>query len=333
MNFRLAFSLAGLLFWPLSLHAASAQQTIRVAYTSVTGNRAPFWIAKEARLFEKHGLNVELIYLQSVAIGLPALLGGDFQILAGGVAAYINATARGAKLILFGTFGPTPYILFTRPEIQTIAQLKGSIIGVNRIGASDYYALRRLLQKLDLSPDRDVKIASAGAPIDRLIALDKGSIHGTLGTDMTIVGTTVKARRLVDLTQYGVEDHGSALVTTLNFARSQPDTMERFTRAFVEAIALGKQNKNLAKKVYAKYLRLSDDNLLDLNHKVYLMGSIPKIPTFPLDALKNVLNDLAEDNPKAKDINIEEVLDNSFIQRLVDNGFVDRLYAQKHEGP
>ncbi len=124
----------------------------------------------------------------------------------------------------------------------------------------------------------------------------------------------------------GVEDHGSALVTTLNFARNQPDVMERFVRAFVEAIALGKKDKNLAKKVYAKYLRLSDDNLLELNHKVYLMGSIPRVPTFPLDALKNVLSDLAEENPKAKEINIEEALDNSFIQRQVENGFIERLY-------
>jgi NitT/TauT family transport system substrate-binding protein len=326
MIFRLALSLAVLLLGCLSVHGASAPPTIRVAYTSVTGNRAPFWIAKEAKIFEKHGLQVELIYLQSVAVGMPALIGGDFQILAGGVAAYLSAASRGAKLILFGTFGPTPYILFTRPEIQTIAQLKGSIIGVNRIGASDYYALRRLLQKLELSPDRDVKIVSAGAPIDRLIALDKGTIQGTLGTDMTIVTTPVKARRLVDLTQHGVEDHGSALITTLNFARGQPDVMERFVRAFVEAIALGKKDKNLAKKVYAKYLRLTDDNLLELNHKVYLMGSIPKIPIFPVDALKNVLSDLAEENPKAREINIEESLDNSFIQRQVDNGFIDRLY-------
>jgi NitT/TauT family transport system substrate-binding protein len=326
MKLHLSFLIVAMLLSGNLLDAATAPQTLRVAYTSVTGNRAPFWIAKEAKLFEKHGLQVELIYLQSVAVGLPALLGGDFQILAGGVAAYLSAASRGAKLILFGTFGPTPYILFTRPEIHTVAQLKGSIIGVNRIGASDYYAVRRLLQKLDLSPDRDVKIITAGAPIDRLVALDKRAIDGTLGTDMTIVGTTVKARRLVDLTQHGVEDHGSALVTTLAFARNQPDAMERFVRAFIEAIALGKKDKELAKKVYAKYLRLTEDKLLELNHKVYLMGSIPRVPTFPVDALKNVLSDLAEENPKAKEINIEETLDNSFIQRQVENGFVDRLY-------
>ena len=315
-----------LLFVASPLHAASAPQSIRVAYTSVTGNRAPFWIAKEAKLFEKHGLQVELIYLQSVAVGLPALIGGDFQILAGGVAAYLNAFSRGAKVLLFGTFGPTPYILFTRPEIQTVPQLKGAIIGVNRIGASDYYALRRLLQKLDMSPDRDVKIITAGSPLDRLISIEKGSIHGTLGTDMGLATNPVKVRRLIDLTQMGVEDHGSALATTQNFARNQPETMDRFVRAFLEAIALGKKDRALAKKVYAKYLRLTDDHLLELNHKVYLAGSIPKIPTFPLEALKNVLSDLAEENPKAKDINIEEVLDVSFIQRQVDNGFVDRLY-------
>ena len=326
MKFGFAPLLVMLLFGSVSVHSASAPQTIRVAYTSVTGNRAPFWIAKEAKLFEKHGLQVELIYLQSVAVGMPALLGGDFQILAGGVAAYLSAASRGAKLILFGTFGPTPYILFTRPEIQTVSQLKGSIIGVNRIGASDYYAVRRLLQKLELSPDRDVKIITAGSPLDRLISVEKGTIQGTLGTDMGLATNPVKVRRLVDLTQMGVEDHGSALVTTLNFARNQADVVDRFVRAFVEAIALGKKDKNLAKKVYAKYLRLSDDNLLELNHKVYLMGSIPRVPTFPLDALKNVLSDLAEENPKAKEINVEEALDNSFIQRQVENGFIERLY-------
>ena len=326
MKFRVALSIVVLLFCGSSVHAASAPQAIRVAYTSVTGNRAPFWIAKEAKLFEKHGLQVELIYLQSVAVGMPALLGGDFQILAGGVAAYLSAASRGAKLILFGTFGPTPYILFTRPEIQTVGQLKGAIIGVNRIGASDYYAVRRLLQKLELSPDRDVKIITAGSPLDRLISVEKGTIQGTLGTDMGLATNPVKVRRLVDLTQMGVEDHGSALVTTLNFARNQPEVLERFVRAFVEAIALGKRDKNLAKKVYAKYLRLTDDNLLELNYKVYLLGSIPKIPTFPVDALKNVIADLAEENPKAKEINIDEVLDNSFIQRQVESGFIDRLH-------
>ncbi|HEY2989324.1 MAG TPA: ABC transporter substrate-binding protein [Candidatus Binatia bacterium] len=321
----LPHALLGLVLLASPLHAASTPK-LRVAYTSVTGNRAPFWIAKEAGLFQKHGLEVELIYLQSVAVGLPALIGGDFQILAGGVAAYLSAFSRGAKLILFGTFGPTPYILFTRPEIQDVTQLKGAIIGVNRLGASDYYALRRLLQKLELSPDRDVKIISAGAPLDRLISVEKGTIQGTLGTDMGLATNPVKVRRLVDLTQMGVEDHGSALATTASFARSQPEIMDRFVRAFVEAIALGRKDRSLAKKVYAKYLRLTDDNLLELNYKVYLLGSIPKVPFFPLEALKNVLTDLAEENPKAREINVEEVLDNSFIQRQVDNGFIDRLY-------
>jgi len=326
MKHCLALLITAVFFGFSLVQAASAPPTIRVAYTSITGNRAPFWIAKEAKLFEKHGLQVELIYLQSIAVGVPALLGGDFQILAGGVAGYLSAASRGAKLLLFGTFGPTPYILFTRPEIQTVAQLKGSIIGVNRIGASDYYAVRRILQRLDLSPDRDVKIISAGSPLDRLISVEKVAIHGHLGTDMGLATNPVKVRRLVDLTQMGVEDHGSALVTTVNFARTQGDTMDRFVRAFVEAIALGKRDKNLAKKVYAKYLRLTDDNLLELNYKVYLLGSIPKIPTFPVDALKNVISDLAEENPKAKEINLDEVLDNSFIQKQVDNGFIDRRY-------
>jgi ABC-type nitrate/sulfonate/bicarbonate transport system substrate-binding protein len=312
------------LIWISALCAAEVP--LRVGYTSITGNRVPFWIAKEQKLFEKYDLNVELIYIQSAAIGVPALISGDFQILAGGVASALQAISRGSKLVLFGTFGATPYILFTRPEIKEISQLKGAIIGVNRIGASDYYALRRLLQKLDLSPDRDVRIITAGPPLDRFVAIQKRVVDATLGTDSGLSRNPIRVNRLVELTKAGVEDHGSALLTTQNYAESKSGVLDRFVRAFTEAIAVSRRNKELAKRVYAKYLRTNDDAQLELNYQTYVLGVIPKVPVFPVDALQNILNDLAEENSRIRELDINAVLKNSFIQRLEDSGYIDRLY-------
>jgi NitT/TauT family transport system substrate-binding protein len=308
------------------VYSASAPPSIRVAYTSITGNRIPFWIAQETGLFEKHGLRVALIYMRNVPVGLPALMGGDVQILAGGVSLVLHAVAKGAKLTVFGTFGSTPYILFSRPEIKEVLQLKGEIIGVGRIGSPDYYSLRRLLQRLKFSPDKDVKIVATGPSLDRLIALGQGRIQATLGTETTLSSISLKVNRLVDVTKAGVEDHGSALITTQDFARTQTDVMDRFVRAFLEGISLARKNKELAKRVYAKNLRVSDDATLELNYQAYVLRQVPKEPIFPRFALEELMSDLAEENPSIKEINVGELLNNSFIQRQIDNGFVDQLY-------
>jgi ABC-type nitrate/sulfonate/bicarbonate transport system substrate-binding protein len=325
-GFFRALVVAALMHASLVSAGVAAEVPLRVGYTSITGNRIPFWIAKEVKLFEKYDLNAELIYIQSAAIGVPALISGDFQILAGGVASALQAISKGSKLVLLGTFGATPYILFTRPEIKEISQLKGAIIGVNRIGASDYYALRRLLQKVELSPDRDVRIIPAGAPLDRFVAIQKRLIDATLGSDSGLARNPIRVNRLVELTKAGVEDHGSALLTTQNYADSKSGVLDRFARAFTEAIAVSRRNKELTKRVYSKFLRTNDDALLELNYQTYVLGVIPKVPVFPVDALQNILNDLAEESPAIRKLDIKAILRNSFIQRLDDGEFIDRLY-------
>jgi ABC-type nitrate/sulfonate/bicarbonate transport system substrate-binding protein len=95
-----------------SVLAASPLLRLRVGYTSVGGNRAPLWIAKDQNIFNKYGLDVELVYIPGAATAVPALLSNDLQILAGSAATTLQAASQGAKLIIFGTFGPTPYILF-----------------------------------------------------------------------------------------------------------------------------------------------------------------------------------------------------------------------------
>ena len=274
---------------------------------------------------------MELVYIPGATTAVPALLSNNLQILAGSAATTLQAVSQGAKLVVFGTFGPTPYILFTRPEIKTIAQLKGAIIGVNRTGASDYYALRRALQKLGLAADRDVKIVSSGEAIVRWSALDKGVIQGTLTTESTMLRRPIQANALVELVKLGIEDHGSALVTTRGFMNDQSQIVERFIRAFVEAIALGKTDSKVTKKAFAKNLRERNETYLDFLHRTYVLGSISKTPMFPSEAIRNLISDLAEETPRIKTIPLPEVLDNSFIRRLEDEGFIERLYSPKRE--
>ena len=315
-----------------SAAVASTLLRMRVGYTSVGGNRAPLWIAKDENIFSKYGLDVDLVYIPGAATAVPALLSNDLQVLAGSAATTLQAFSQGAKLVMFGTFGPTPYILFTRPEIKTPAQLKGATIGINRTGSSDYYALRRALLKLGLAPERDVKIISSGEAIVRWSALDKNLIQATLTSESTMLRRPIQANPLVELIKFGVEDHGSALVTTREFMSMQTEIVERFVRAFVEAIAIGRTNSQISKRVFARYLRENNEAYLDFLHRAYVLGSIPQVPVFPPEALRNLISDLGEQAPKVRSISVTDILDNSLIRRLEDERFIDRLYNQKHTG-
>ena len=329
----LIISLYSVLLSPGSGGAATSGFRLRVGYTSVGGNRAPLWIAKDEKLFAKYGLDVELIYIPGAATAVPALLSNDPQILAGSAATTLQAVSQGAKLVIFGTFGPTPYILFTRPEIKTPAQLKGATLGINRTGSSDYYALRRALQRLGLSPDRDVKIVTSGDALVRWTALDKGLIQGTLTSESTMLRRPIQANPLVELIKLGIEDHGSALVTTREFMSAHTRTVERFVRAFVEAIAVGRTDSRVSKRVLARNLREPNDTYLDFLHRVYVSGSIPKVPIYPSEILKNFIADLGEEAPKVRALTAADILDNSLIRRLDEDGFIDQLYTRKTNGP
>lgn len=319
-------SLVAVLILFSSALAATPAQRLRVGYTSAGGNRAPLWVAKDENIFTKHGLDVELVYIPGAATAVPALLSNDPQILAGSAATTLQAASQGARLVIFGTFGPTPYILYTRPEIKTAAQLKGATIGINRTGSSDFYALRRALPKLGLAPDRDVKIVTSGDAMVRWSALDKGLLQATLTSESTMLRRPIQAHPLVELIKLGIEDHGSALVATREFMAAQPQVIERFVRAFVEAIALGRTNARISKRVFGRNLRESNEIYLDFLHRTYVLGSIPKVPVYPPDVLKSFIADLGEEAPKIKALSVADILDNSLVRRLDEEGFIDRLY-------
>jgi len=142
----------------------------------------------------------------------------------------------------------------------------------------------------------------------------------------------IQANPLVELIKLGIEDHGSALVTTREFMTSPVQTVDRFVRAFVEAIALGRTNNRISKSVFAHNLRESNEAYLDFLQRVYVLGSIPKVPLYPPEILRNFISDLGEESPKVRALSVAEILDNSLIRRLDEDGFIDRLYPQKREG-
>ena len=180
-----------------------------LANSAVSESRAPLYIAKDLGLFEKHGLNVELVSIRGTAISTAALLAGEIQMALAGSQTAIAAAAKGAPIALVATVGPTEYVLVAKPPIITVAQLRGKTIGIGGFGIADYFVLRRLLPRLGLAPDKDIQFLPTDftSSFERVNVMLAGKFDATLTTRNNVVRAEVQNKKVNLLA--GAEEQGS----------------------------------------------------------------------------------------------------------------------------
>src|SRR5262247_1690840 len=166
---HLCSTLHSILFWTAALLGflsndsfAQPLETLNVSYASVTGSRIPLWIAKDAGLFEKHGLNVNLVVIAAGNAAIGALASGDVEILGAPGSTTMVSTAKGLPFAIIGTFGSSAWKLAAHPSITSAQDLRGKTVGISRPGTTVDFASRRALQKLGFSPGKDVSILATG---------------------------------------------------------------------------------------------------------------------------------------------------------------------------
>ena len=156
-----------------------AADKLRISYSAVNATQAFLWVAKERGYFAKHGLEGELLYINSGTMNIAALVGGSVQIAGGGPVS-IEARLRGVKLTILGN--PLPLLasnLVSHPDIKGVADLPGKIAGISRFGSSTDQGFRYLFRKNGFNVDKDLKMLQMGGDASRIGALKAGTIQYT----------------------------------------------------------------------------------------------------------------------------------------------------------
>jgi NitT/TauT family transport system substrate-binding protein len=301
-----------------------------ISYASVSGTRAPLWIAQDLGLFEKYGLDVNLIYIASGVTSVNALLGGSVDIIAASGSSVIGAAARGAPLVVIASLGHIAYKLVANPSITNIQGLKGKLIGSSRIGAGSDFALRRLLPKLGLTPGKDVQLIPTGISESdrRLVMMMQGKIDATLATEDNLLQLGARGAKfsvLADLYENGVYTTGSDIATSRQLLKERPGQLKAFIMAMTEGSWYGRAHKDQAIRIYRKYLKIEDPKLLESMHKNYLLGTIPVKPFPQQEAIQNDIEDLSHTLPHLKGKKAADFLDLSLLKSMEDEGFFKRL--------
>jgi len=310
----------------LSGSAARPAEQIRVGYGSLSTSYAPIWIAAEAQLFQKNGITAEVLYLES-ALVRTALIAGDIAM--GGMSGTTIAAPRlqGADPIIIASFlNSLQYRLVVRPEIKTPAQLKGKRVGVAGFGLGAHRGAQIMIAKLGLNPDTDVVMLQIGGDPTRLSALLSGTIDASV-FNPPLYKRAVEAgmRVLANIEEMGFPVQASALVSTEQFVKKNPDLTRRAMKSIIESIYLVKINPELTKRAIRKYMRFNDDRDTDEAYQI-MRDTTPRKPYPTVEGMKTVLDELAVKLPAAKTAQPREFMDTRFIEELDRSGFIDALY-------
>jgi ABC-type nitrate/sulfonate/bicarbonate transport system substrate-binding protein len=196
--------LALMVSFPFAASLAEGQRLERftLSNSTIAESRAPLYIAKDLGLYEKYGLDVQIVNIRGAAINTAALLAGEIQMSVAASAVAITAAARGAPIVIIATIGPTEYILVSRPPITSSQQLKGRTIGIGGFGGGDYFALRRLFPKLGFNLEKDVNLLPTGftSPYDRMNIMFAGKVDAVLSTKNAVARVELQGKKLNVLT-------------------------------------------------------------------------------------------------------------------------------------
>lgn len=325
--------------WMLLLLAATLTQRstaqdkpLKKIYWGVSTLSPTLWIpyiAKDAKLFEKNGLDVELVLLRGSGQTSQAMVAGSLFASSVALPAVMLANLNGADLVnVAHGIAVQSSKLMVKPEIRKVEDLKGKKIGISSLGSAGDLLFGYVLRKNGIDTNRDVYWLAVGNTGERLQALLNGSVDAA---DLTYPADAQAERRgfrpLLDARKEIVYPTAS-VVTRRKTIREERDTVMRVVRSYVEGIAYLKQNKSFSQKVLAKHFRTGDPEYLEGAYAIFKEDFIPApYPiTKGLDAIYEIA---AARRPDIRNHKPEEFVDISFVAELEKSGFIKRLYEQK----
>jgi ABC-type nitrate/sulfonate/bicarbonate transport system substrate-binding protein len=312
---------------PGFLHSGDAQELkpIRVSL-SLGSAQLPLWAARDVGLFAKHGLNAELLGLQSAARQVQLVLAGDTLAASLSGTTPVRARVEGADtIIVIGLLNSFTLSVIAVPEIKKPADLKGRLIGVGSLGGSPTLLTQRLLKQWGL--ESDVKFLATGGYIESIAALERRRVHAAvLDPPRAYIGR--KKFGFNELANLGQEFKYATTVLAARESqlRKERETFSQFAKAVIEGIHRVKTDRELGIKVLGKMLRSSDREILEETYRVF-SGLYERVPYPAPEGIQPILDEIALQNPKAKNYKPDDFLDTSIVRQLEQSGFIGSVYG------
>ncbi len=316
----------GLFFLAASGLRSAELSELRINYGAVSAAYTPVWVGHEEGFFAKYGFKTDP-RLIGAATEVQALLGGSLDIINGGPELVDTRLQGGDVYYVAGMVNRFVFSVYSKPDLQKFADLKGKAIGATQPNSSTDFAVRILLKQAGLVPGKDVKILYVKGVPEILAAI----LQGTVAAGVLSPPTTLKARQaglkeLVNITDKNIPSIQASVGTTGDFIKKKPDALKRYLQAYIESLKFIRSEPARTKKVIGKYTNTNNPEDLDESYRAFEVAW-EKVPSMSPAAIQTLLD--FSQNPAAKTAKASQFIDNSFIAELDRSGFIDQVYRQQ----
>jgi ABC-type nitrate/sulfonate/bicarbonate transport system substrate-binding protein len=258
MNRRLGLVATLLL---LAVLPVSAQEKVRlpISASSKTLGYSPVWVAWRHGLFDKQGLEVQVVFVEGADKSVMALVGGSTFVAAGAADAMMTAVDQGALDLtaVGGVINGLTHLILGAKKYRTYEELRGATIGSSGLTSGTAFVLRRVLKAKGLEFPRDYKMLNVGGSGPALAALvsgrvDAGIIAIPLGYEGADLGLNVIGKVNEVIPDYQL----TVLTVKRSWAEKNRPVLVRFMKATVQAMRWLYDNKEPAIDFLSKEMKL-----------------------------------------------------------------------------
>jgi ABC-type nitrate/sulfonate/bicarbonate transport system substrate-binding protein len=310
---------------PLQLYAASAPHKAVFTFGGLNERSGVLFVARDAGIFQKHGLDATVVNVRNAAVGMSALASGETQFHVGSATgSSIGAMAGGVDLaFIAGLINKLDGTFVVAPKIRAPEDLKGKRIGVQSIGGGVWMFTMLAFEKWGLNPERDnIQFRVLGDQSVIAQAITQGIVDGaylgyTFGAQMERQGYRI----LADLGKIGVPYQGLGVMAKRSLVDRTPEIAEKALRGMVESISFinNPGNKASVLKSLSKELRLSKPEDAQAGYEV--MRTLYDRRIYPnAEGLRNVIRLLANGSEQLRKIRVENIVDERIARKLEKEG-------------
>ena len=299
----------------LSAQSVPAQERMRVAIPLFPTAAFPVLVANDRGFFQKEGLTVEPVRINSAPTSYQALISGDVHGVAGAPTGLLPSHAQGADIVALGSWdNQVPYVWVTREKISDIRELRGKKIGVNRAGSKPWLIIQVLLQDAGLDPVKDLTLLQlGGGSQDRVAALMRGGIDATLAD--VFFEPIMKKRGFFVLRGKPTPFMNAPIAVKRSYLAGQRATVKKFVKAFADATRYVVDNKEGTMRPLVQLLNTNDTEIVDFAYQ-YLHANSEATLYPPEEAVKNLIRMSAYMDKKLGSISPNRIMDLSILDEI-----------------
>jgi ABC-type nitrate/sulfonate/bicarbonate transport system substrate-binding protein len=318
-----------LLLDPSSL-SAQAMKKVPLPFSPIGINCLPWFVAKEARLYEKNGIDVDPVFIGASSALFQSMLSGAADMAGSGGPSVISNVLQGGDIIHVTAMVPRfTQSIMVKPEIKKPEDMQGKKIGVSRLGTVTHFALQTALDGYGV---KGVTILQMGGQPEAVAGLVRGSVDGAVFSPP--YNFQLKKQGYNELVSPNDLQKFTAFITNGIVARrsvveKDKDSVIRLIKSTAEGIKRISTDREFTKKVITKWMPLKDPDLLE---QVYLFATenFAKEGTVPENALRAMVKQMVQSNlvdaKTATNTPLTAYYDNRYVEEVKRSGFFDQLW-------